>query len=223
MDYMIRRTLIARLFVAAALIAASANSANAALLPVSVSITPEQSGSFRWTYNVSLPSGAIVQSGNYFTVYDFAGYVPGSGEVFSAQPDGAGAFWHVSVANLGPTPERLDPQDDPNLANITFTYTGGPTITRQQLDSSNGFLGNFALTSTFGDAAPGFFTGTNKIEGGGNATDSNIADTSVPTGQDDLPDPGLTPEPTTLALAGLGLPLIGLARILRRRKEARVA
>ena len=47
--------------------------AEAGLIPVNVSITPD-GGNFRWTYSVVLPTDMKLQAGNYFTIYDFAGY-----------------------------------------------------------------------------------------------------------------------------------------------------
>jgi len=206
---MIRRTWIARLFAAAAAVVVTAGSADAGLLPVSVTVQPE-AGNFRWTYSVVLPTDMKLQSGNYFTIYDFAGYVNGSGNVTAANPDASYAgYWEMTVSNLGPTPDRLNPQDDPKIQNITFKYTG-PVIPAGQMT-----LGNFALTSTFGTSAESFFTATNPQALSGQI-DSNITSTVVPVGQE-LPGPIGTPEPATLALAGLGLPLVGLARYLRRK------
>ena len=51
--------------------------AQAGLLPVSVSITPE-ADKFRWTYAIVLPTDAMIRAGDYFTIYDFAGLVAGS-------------------------------------------------------------------------------------------------------------------------------------------------
>src|SRR5439155_1197536 len=67
-------------------VAVSAAPTKAGLFPVSVSIQPE-AGNFRWTYNVVLPTGMKLQSGDYFTIYDFGGYVPGSGVLSSPYPD----------------------------------------------------------------------------------------------------------------------------------------
>src|SRR5947207_7845930 len=122
---MIRRNWIARLFAAAAVAAAvSGSTAQAGLLPVSVTVTPE-AGNFRWTYSVVLPTDMKLQAGNYFTIYDFAGYKSGSGMVTSTSPDDTFTkYWTLSTTPLGPTPDRLNPQDDPNLANLTFTYSG---------------------------------------------------------------------------------------------------
>lgn len=211
---MIRRTWIARalsLAAAGAAVALTASSANAGLLPVSVTVQPE-AGNFRWTYSVVLPTDMKLQAGNYFTIYDFAGYKAGSAMVTSASPDPSfSQYWAVTTSNVGPTPDRLNPQDDPNLTNLTFTYNG-PTIPNGQLS-----LGNFVATSAFSDTASSFFTATNPRAADGNI-DSNITGTLVPTGEE-IPGPPGTPEPTTLVLAGLGLPIIGLGRYFRRKGE----
>ncbi len=201
--------MIRRMFVAAVALVASVGSAQAGLLPVSVTVQPE-AGNFRWTYSVVLPTDMKLQSGNYFTIYDFAGYQSGSGSVSSTSPDPSfSQYWTMTSAPLGPTPDRLNPQDDPAIANLTFTYTG-PMIPSGQLT-----LGNFAATSTFGTTTESFFTATNPQAISGQV-DSNITSTLVPLGME-IPAPIGTPEPATLALAGLGLPLIGLGRYLRRK------
>ncbi len=213
---MIRRTWIARLFVVAAAtgvaVAMSAGSANAGLLPVSVTVQPE-ANNFRWTYSVVLPTNMSLQAGNYFTIYDFAGYVPGSATVTSAGPDPSySKYWSVSTSLTGPTPSGLTPSDNPNIENLTFTYNG-PTIPQGQLS-----LANFSADSTFSNTGTGSFAGTNPRAADG-ITDNNLTDTNVPVGTS-IPGPVGTPEPTTLALAGLGLPLLGLARLLRRKGQA---
>ncbi len=212
---MIRRTWITRLFTAAVAIVVSAETANAGLLPVSVTVQPE-AGNFRWTYSVVLPTNMQLQSGNYFTIYDFAGYQTGSATVSATSPDETFAsYWTMSAAPLGPTPALLNPLDDPLIQNLTFTYTG-PTIPSGQLT-----LGNFAATSLYEQTAPSYFTATNPLAISGNV-DSNITSTLVPMASE-LPPPVGTPEPTTLVLAGLGLPLIGLGRYLRRKGTPVVA
>jgi hypothetical protein len=209
---MIRRTLIARLLTLAVL-AALAGPATAGLLPVSVTVQPE-AGNFRWTYSVVLPTDMKLQSGNFFTIYDFAGYVPGSATVSATSPDPSFAdFWSVSATNVGPTPDRLNPQDDPNTTNLTFRYNG-PTIPSGQLT-----LGNFSATSTFGMTQDSFFTATNPRAADGQI-DSNITSTLSPRSPTPEEPPIATPEPATLLLAGLGLPLVGLGRALRRKPQA---
>lgn len=206
---MIRRNWIARLFAAAFVAAGVSAEAQAGLLPVSVSVQPE-AGNFRWTYSVVLPTDMKLQSGSYFTIYDFGGYVAGSASLSSPFPDSsAAANWSLSTSNLGPTPNRLNPQDDPNTTNLTWTYNG-PTLGPGQLT-----LGNFSAASTFQGSQSSFFTGTNPRSTG--EIDSNITETVSPMGQNPPPPPGV-PEPATLALAGLGLPFVGVARWLRRKK-----
>jgi PEP-CTERM motif len=179
---------------------AGATLAQAGLLPVSVTVLPE-ANNFRWTYAIVLPTDSKLQSGNYFTIYDFQGYVPGG----ETQPDG----WTFAATKVGPTPDRLRPKDDTELLNLTWLYAG-PTIPSGQIG-----LGNFAAISRIGDTATDSFTArTNRTSDG--LVDSNITDTEVPRGT--IVDPNLVPEPTTLALAGLGLPLVGLLRL--RRKKA---
>jgi hypothetical protein len=206
---MIRRIWIARLVVASLAAAAIVTPASAGLLPVSVTIQPE-AGNFRWTYSVVLPTDMKLQAGNSFTIYDFDGYISGSGKVLSPYPDdSAAAYWTFSTSKTGPTPPLLSPTDDPNIDNLTWTYNG-PTVPAGKVT-----LGNFVATSKYSESKDSFFTATNPRAADG-VIDSNITNTITPTGQDTPPPPPV-PEPTALALVGLGLPLVGIRRWLRRR------
>ena len=120
-------------------------------------------------------------------------------------PDG----WAATVANKGPIPLGLKPNDDVNLPNLTFTYSG-PTIPEGQVG-----LGNFWAVSTVGTGTVTEFTGQNPQSGPGGNIDRNIVETVAP----GVP-PTMTgvPEPTTLALAGIGLPLLAAVRRFRAKK-----
>jgi hypothetical protein len=212
---MMSRKWIARMFVAAAVVLGlSAGKAEAGLLPVSVTVQPE-GGNFSWTYSVVLPTNMSLQSGAYFTIYDFAGYIPKSATVSAQYSGGPGSTstsigsWGVSVTNTGVTPPHLNPVVNPNYPSLTFTYTG-PTIPSGQLT-----LGNFTAMSTYSGSTTGYFTATN-VRAVDGQTDANITSTLVPNPRTGGAPPGV-PEPTTLALAGLGLPFLGLARRLRRK------
>jgi len=182
--------------------------ATAGLLPILVTTSPSGMDT-RFTYSISLTSGSSLKAGDYFTIYDFAGYIPGSEQVETGLGVNAADFSFGS-ANTGSTPVSVIANDDAGIPNLTWTYNG-PTLI-----GSLG-LGNFSALSSFSESVLDSFTGKSyKIgTGGDDQVDENVTSTSVPVGQDG-PTPTV-PEPASLALLGLGLPL---ARFLRRKKSA---
>lgn len=182
----------------AALVAPSP--AVAGLVPTKVSVTPEGPNQL-WMYSVMLSSGSMLKTGDFFTIYDFAGLVAGS--------NNAPAGWSFSSAPIGPTPGRVVPEDSAGWLNLTWTYTGA------DFSPGQAGLGNFWAASSYATSGDGYFTATTHLAGG-TRTDSNITQTVVP-----VPAPPSVPEPTTLVLAGLGLPFAALARRVARRSSGR--
>lgn len=169
--------------------------ASAGLLPTTVTVTPD-AGLYRWTYAIVLPTDSQIRTGDYFTIYDFGGF---EGSV--AQPDN----WAFSTALTGPVPVGVEPNDDPLISNLTWTYNG-PTIPTGQLG-----LGNFWALSQFDSSSDSAFTArTHRTSDG--KIDTNITETTVPV---PTSPPGV-PEPGTIVLAALGLPFLGLARSFGR-------
>ena len=184
----------------------AAPAARAGLVPVQVSILPD-GGMYRFTYAIVLPTDSILRPGDYFTIYDFDGFVAGS-QTASGSPYSAN--WTPSTSTTGPTPTGVLPTDNPGIQNLTWTYTG----TEINIDASIG-LGNFWASSLYPDTVDSWFTAsTGTISG---ITDNNITPTVVPVPKaPGNPPPGV-PEPATLALAGLGLPFLGVARWWKSR------
>lgn len=200
---MFRAAKIARLFAAAVgSVAIAATATQAGLQPTNVKIDPD-AGNFRWTYAITLPTDMRLQSGNFFTIYDFGDLIDGS----IVAPEG----WTWNITKSTPPPLGLRPTDNPLIGDITFTY-GGPVIPSGQIG-----LGNFSAISKSGTKATTEFTAQNPQKDG-DFIDRNIVSTFAPLPQGGEPEPTV-PEPTTLALAGLGLPALGVARLVRRRRQ----
>jgi hypothetical protein len=171
--------------------------AHAGLIPNKVTIAATGDGNYKWSYNVVVTSDVYVQPGDYFTIYDFAGALPGS----ATGP----SDWTLSTSGLGATPGKTNPADDPNIPNYTWTYTGATTIFGQQS------LNTFSLTSASNHVAESDFTSATHRQDNDNS-EHTITQTTVPVAAAGAK----TPEPATLALAVAGLPIIGLLRRRRR-------
>lgn len=184
---------------AAALSVTAAAPALGGLVPVQVSVTPS-GGMYRFTYAIVLPTDAQLRPGDYFTIYDFDGFVPGSA---SASGSPLSGDWTFSTAKTGPTPARTNPTDSASIDNLTWTYTG-PVVGDKQTG-----LGNFWAMSQYPDTTNSWFTASTGTSFG--QRDNNITPTVVPVPSAPHPPAGV-PEPATLLLAGLGLPLVALAR-----------
>jgi len=175
-----------------------ASRADAGLIPTNVSIHPD-AGNFRWTYAVVVTTDVQINPGDFFTIYDFSGLLPGS----VVNPVG----WTASQSMTSPPPGGTGPTDNPGIPNLTFTYEGNTPIIGQQ------GLGNFMANSLYGNSTTSDFTSITHRQVDGRA-EANITSTDVPVPGDPPRD---TPEPATLAMFGIGLPVLGMFRFLRRR------
>jgi hypothetical protein len=188
----------------------TAGPALAGLLPISATSAPDGANT-RYSYGIVLTTDSKVQSGDYFTIFDFPSPVAGTANM----PSG----WSLNTSPTGGNPNGTVPGDDPHVPNLTWTYSG-PTI----LGQAN--LGTFSIDSTDSSSVlqPFSFTSLTQTVAT-NANDSNITSTTVPVGTtgtsgDGGGTPPGVPEPATLVLMGIGLPLAGLVRRFRTQQTA---
>jgi hypothetical protein len=180
---------------------AASTPARAHLNPTNASLPTPVMGGFQWDFDVLLSGDQFLVSGDFFTIYDFAGFVPGS----NIEPN---ALWDFSSALVGVTPSGEIIPDNASLPNLTWTYVG-PNTPNGPTD-----LGQFSAISTFGTPVSGFY--------GAMARQVSIipavhGDPTMNKGP--IAVPSNVPEPGTMALLGLGAaPLIG--RLRRRSRKA---
>jgi hypothetical protein len=175
------------------------------------SVTPLGS-EFVWTYEASLSDDARIDSdtepADFFTIYDFAGYVDGS--ITPA------AGWSGTVDN-----ELLDvpgtapgtggyPADSAAITNLIFVWEGG-------LRTDPGPLGLFSARSTLGASVnQSSYVGQSTNNTGRPGVDGdpmgNIGTVDTPAGGDEPP----IPEPGTMGL--MGSALLGIGALRWRRK-----
>jgi hypothetical protein len=143
------------------------------VIPTLSSIT-QNGNDFTWNYSANVLVDQRVETGDFFTIYDFGNFVPGS----NMQPAG----WDFSSSLLGRTPAFLTPReytlihDDPAVLNLTWTYIGQNPIIGPN------FLGIFSVTNNTNQIITGQFAAQATHNGGlfnGGKT-ANIGDVSVP-------------------------------------------
>jgi len=181
-----------------ALIAATALSlsARADIIPTLDSVTGS-SPNFTWNYAANVTVDQTVNAGDFFTIYDFSSIMPTT----TTQPTG----WTFSTALVGPTAALTTPTDNPNLWNLTWTYTGQTPI------AGSAALGMFSAVTTTDQLKTGQFTAQATRSSGPETGSkvSNIGNVSVP-----------VPEPSTVFPILSVLSAVGVDRFLRRRKKA---
>jgi hypothetical protein len=190
--------------------------ASANIIPTGTSIAGASGGPYTWTYDMQLsgdqdaragviPPGLSVPHadpsyGAFVTIYDFEGYVAGT----CSGPSG----WTCAVQALGYTPDDVLPTDKASVLNLTWFYTSGPTITG---DPSGADLGSFSAQSIYNTielvsyAARGHKNNGSAI---GTVAD-NVGTTRGPVAL-------AIPEPSSLALTGMGLLMLGYKARKRR-------
>jgi hypothetical protein len=176
-----------------------AGSAQANITPVLSSVTASGSN-FLYTYQVTLDTDQGLVPGSKTSIFDFAGYVPGSVTSSSA--------FFVAGSELVTSGLITNPlfTDDPTLTNLTltsnttFNASGGPFPET-----------NFTLTalSTFNNRGPdGYVSGAVKNNGTAMGQTFNVGPVDVPMAN--------VPEPATWGLMMLGFG--GVGAMMRRRK-----
>jgi hypothetical protein len=163
------------------------------IIPTLSSVTGS-SPNFTWNYAANVTVNQTVNTGDFFTIYDFGSIAPGS----NMQPTG----WTFSQSLVGPTAAQTSPIDNPNILNLTWTYNATTPIV------GSAALGMFSVVTSTNQLKTGQFTALATLNTGPNAGTkvSNVGTVSVP-----------VPESSAL------LPIIGVcaaavfSRLLRRQ------
>jgi hypothetical protein len=173
------------------------------------------SGTTMWTYTYhgNLTTGEFIQGTNatddFTTIYALSGVSPAT--VVTITP-GAGfnaASFTVSIQPIGKNPDFVAPGtfDRPGIYNISVTYTGNPGVVNGPVTP----LFSLSFSTTFSP-------GPNTHDYGSEAHD---ATGRVQNFGHNLGGPvfaPFVPEPASITLVSLGLPLLGL--MLRRKMRA---
>jgi hypothetical protein len=158
-----------------------------------------------WNYTINVTTGQEIVAGDFFTIYDFGNFVPGS----NVQP----ADWNFSSSLSGVTPPGVNPSiDDPAIANLTWTYTGAATIPTETFN-----IGPFGVSITGTDNTQ---SQASHFAGWGTRVSGDQAGTNIANaGSINVPLQSV-PEPPTVALifATGGIAVVGRAFIARFRR-----
>jgi hypothetical protein len=175
---------------AAIAFAASAGVASAdTIVPSFVSVAG--GGPYTWTYAAVHVGAGRVAAGDFFTIYDFAGFTG----VSSAPAD-----WTLSTALTTPAPAPLPLGDNPTVLNLTWTYSGPTIATAFPFLTPLGLFTADSISATSGAVSWG-----SQDTGFDVVVDQNASGATV----------AAVPEPSALLVAGIGL--LGFA--LRRQRS----
>lgn len=162
-------------------------------------LTPQ--GTFLYTYNVLVTNTQQVETNDFFTIYDFNGFVAvrSAPANFVSSVSAFGAPVVTATGTVIPN-ETIAP-------NVTFTYTGAPTIVGNPTT-----LGAFVIESIFQPT-----TAVRAFVGRGTDQQTGLKNGNIT----NVTGPGLTviPEPGEYAFAAFaGASVLGLVVRARRRK-----
>jgi hypothetical protein len=184
-----------------AALSATILAANADIIPTLDPAAPASAvGGFTWNYTANVTLSQMVNPGDFFTIYDFGSFTPGS----NLQPAG----WTFSSSLVGTNPSLVTPTDNPSLLNLTWTYTGTTPVTGAAL------LGSFSVVANTNQLRTSDFAAEATRSDGPNAGSKvdNVGRVSVP-----------VPEASTLipiiSVCGAAL-IAGLPSYLRRRRTS---
>ena len=211
------KKLLAGLALAMVLLLMNAGPAQADLSLSLVSVVPVGSD-FSYTYSVLLTPGSVLHSAgggvnigvapsnSYVTLYDVQGLVLGSETYGGALGVAGNSARTEQLLGIKPVTETPVPPDDGGVINITTYWTGADV-------AAPGMMGIDLGTFSFISHAPlgsllAYTAATQKLEGFPALVANNTAQVAGP----------LIPEPGTVALLAVGLPLVG-GFYYRRRNQ----
>ncbi len=181
-----------------AVLALSGSPAQAGFLASLRSITPQADGTYRWDYDINVDENTTIKQGDYFTIYDFNGLISGS----NMQPPN----WLFSSPLSGPVAPSTTPQDNPAIMNLSWMYEGSTPIVGPVV-----IWKDFTVISQYGGQILADFGSVTHRSDNGRAV-SNVSSIEVAA--------ATAPEPTALTLLGIGVPLLGVWKVLHRRASA---